>query len=653
MLKPASVFILFFFIQSVAFCDADDQALFQKSVQPILEQHCYSCHGHERSRAGINLEKYDDITRIYKDGQLWLRVHEIIASGEMPPKSEKPLSKEQYEVLVEGINQLLSSSINMKNPGRVAARRLSHLEYQYTIKDLLGVDFAAMEYFPTDGSGGGGFDNQARTLFMSPLKLERYYQASEIIVDELRADPALWEKVVPFEFEITIWQRISAWIKSMVISDYEPVKHEVVAARKVITPMASKFYRRYLKPEEIDVLSGLFETVYHSIDEQSETEKFNLAISQVLRAILVSPNFLYRLEQDSERKTPYEISDFELATRLSYFLWCSAPDEELLTLARNEQLQDSTVLAGQVLRMLADPKSERFMETFSIQWFGIQKLLGDEPVADPERYPELTAVLRKAMVDETVTYFSYVVKESRNFLELISGNYSFINETLADHYGISNVTGDHLRMVALDESNRGGLLGMGSILTVSSLPERTSPVLRGKWVLEQVLGTPPPPPPPGAGELEDDEAAHKEVGLRRLLEIHREKPECQSCHEKMDPIGLGLENFDAIGRWRTSYGEAPIDPSGVMDTGEAFSGPNELKTILADEKEKFARNLSMKMLSYALGRSVGFSDESTVRSLQTSLLENEFDSHGFLITLVTSYTFREKVNDKEIGKELL
>ena len=186
---------------------------------------------------------------------------------------------------------------------------------------------------------------------------------------------------------------------------------------------------------------------------------------------------------------------------------------------------------------------------------------------------------------------------------------------------------------------------MGSILTASSLPTRTSPVLRGKWILEEILGTPPPPPPPLVGELPEDEAAHEDVGLRKLLEIHRSKPDCQSCHEKMDPLGLGLENFDAIGRWRESYGNVDIDPSGVMATGESFNNPAELKAMLSDRKELFARNLSSKMLSFALGRSVLFSDESALRELESSLLENDFNSENFLVTLTKSYPFRYKIND--------
>ncbi|XOV93566.1 MAG: DUF1592 domain-containing protein [Bacteroidota bacterium] len=656
--SPIKIGLIFGFtllLVGVGVCEEDDQVVYAENIKPLIEQHCYKCHGNERTRAGINLEKYKTTKDIYREGHIWLRAFDQVKSGEMPPDTEKPLTEKQYKALVEGIDFLLNNSLKERNPGRTVSRRLSNLEYHYSVKDIFGVDFNAREYFPADASGGEGFDNQARTLFVSPLKLERYYEASNLIVEQLFNDQTLWRKVVPTDFEVTVWQHISEWFKSVFYPDYVSRDFAAEAAVKVITPVASRAYRRYLSPSETDALLGLFTKVYHQLEEGDNAEKFNTSIAQVLKAILVSPGFLYRIERDHdyEEKTPYQVSNFDLASRLSFFLWCSVPDEELLELARYERLQDSTVLVDQVLRMLNDPKSARFSEAFSSQWFGIGKLINNEPIADPEKFPDLTTVLRRAMYDETVNYFSHILNESKDFLELINGNYTFLNETLADHYGIEGVTGESMQFVRLDEGVRGGILGMGSFLTVSSLPERTSPVLRGKWVLERILGTPPPPPPPDVPDLEGDQKAQEDIGLRRLLEIHREKPECRSCHEKMDPIGLGLENFDAIGRWRDSYGIAKIDPAGVMATGETFSGPADLKKILAREKEKFARNLSIKMLSFAIGRGINFSDEPTVRALQNCLLENDFNTDKFLITLVTSYTFREKVNDRPVTKELI
>jgi hypothetical protein len=240
-----------------------------------------------------------------------------------------------------------------------------------------------------------------------------------------------------------------------------------------------------------------------------------------------------------------------------------------------------------------------------------------------------------------------VLTESKNLLELINGNYTFLSEDLARYYGIPDVTGKAFKKVQLKDSVRGGILGMGSVLATTSVATRTSPVLRGKWVMEQILGTSPPPPPPVVAELTEDAAIHDELGLRKILELHRSKPDCQSCHEKMDPLGLGLENFDATGKWRSTYGRVPIDASGVTADGQKFEGPVGLKKILIRERERIARNLSSKMLSYALGRSLLFTDEPALRHLDDCLLRNNFNPELFIIELVKSYPFTMKINDFE------
>ncbi len=603
------------------------------------------CHRTGDPKGGVNFDLFENINQVVQKGQLWLKVLEQIKSRQMPPDTEPALSNHEYEELVEGIDKLLLNSLKKTNPNRVVVRRLSHAEYQYSVEDLLQVHFDARSYFPADGSGGGGFDNQARALYMTPLKMERYYEAAETIVNQLYEDKTQWRQVVPTRYKQSWWQQLINWVKSWFGAQYSPINPPEQAAAKIIEPLASKAYRRFLKPTEKAKLETLFSTVYSHYDSLSNPRRFDESIAQVLKAILVSPNFLYRVEEENDINRPYLLSDFEMASRLSYFLWSSMPDQELLHLAYEEKLQDTVILAQQVQRMLKDPKARRFATSFSSQWFGISKLIENKPLADPEKFPEFTPKLRRAMYDETVNYFYHVLTQSKNFLDLINSKYSFLNEELARFYEIDGITGDSLQFTRLTNPNRGGLLGMASILTASSLPTRTSPVLRGKWVLEQLLGTPPPPPPAEVGELPEDEAAHADVGLRKLLEIHRSKPGCQSCHEKMDPLGLGLENFDAIGRWRESYGSVKIDASGVMNTGESFNNPAELKEMLLTRKSLFARNLSAKMLSYALGRSVRFSDEPALRSLEQCLMENDFNTEQFIIKLVQSYPFRYKIND--------
>ena len=391
----------------------------------------------------------------------------------------------------------------------------------------------------------------------------------------------------------------------------------------------------------------MFKTVYDQKDSIENPRRFDESIAQTFKSILISPYFLYRVEEEPEMSGSYPLSNFEVATRLSYFIWSSMPDQELFNLAYLGMLEDTVVLESQVKRMLADPKAKRLAENFSTQWLGITKLISNQPMVDKEKYPGFDISIRKALYRETIEYFYHVLTGSKNMLDLISSNYTFLSKELADFYGIEGPTGHDFEKVVLSDSIRGGVLGMGSVLSTTSFELRTSPVIRGKWVLEQLLGISPPPPPPLVAELNEDSTAHSELGLRKILELHRSKPDCQSCHEKMDPLGLGLENFDPTGRWRTSYGKAPIDPSGVMADGRSFHGPVELKAILLSEKAKIARNLSSRMLSYALGRSILFTDQPALQRLDNCLLQNNFNPELFIIELVKSYPFRMKLNDFE------
>ncbi|MEM9722793.1 MAG: DUF1592 domain-containing protein, partial [Bacteroidota bacterium] len=366
-----------------------------------------------------------------------------------------------------------------------------------------------------------------------------------------------------------------------------------------------------------------------------------------------SHNFLYRMEEDPASELPYPVSNFELASRLSFFLWSSIPDQTLLNVAYKEDLHDPRILEREVGRMLKDPKARRMGEQFALQWLELKKLKDPSFQLDPELYPSFTPVLKALMLKEVELFFNHVVLESQDLLELLNSDYSFLNEELASHYGIGEVKGDSMRKVLFANGERGGLLGMAGVLTATSLPTRTSPVLRGKWVLEQVLGTPPPPPPPNVPELEaSHDSAETEVTLRVLLERHREDEACRSCHQAMDPIGLGLENYDVMGRWREVYGTEPIDPAGVMKSGETFEGPAELRNILQGKKELFAKTFSTKMLSFALGRGINFKDSPTIKHLQNTLLETDFNSKAFILELVKSYPFQYKKSDtKDVPKK--
>lgn len=618
---------------------------YETEIRPLLSKKCFECHNTNMPKANVNLDNYKEKGRVISDGAFWLKVLDQIETREMPPKNRPSLSEDDYRLLVDGINDLLQNSLKEHVPGQIVIRRLSHTEYQYTIKDLLDYDFDARKYFPSDGSGGGGFDNQARSLFVTPLKLERYYDAADIILEGVTANDAKWRAVAPVEYDPSWITQFTVWVKSLFDDSYSNTAHALEAAERTIVPFATKAYRRFLKDDEKARLTALFSQVYASKDTLDNPQRFDQSMAQVYKMVLVSPHFLYRTEEEPPNSKPYYLSDFEMASRLSYFLWASMPDDELFSLAYAGKLQDTVVLETQVKRMLADPKARRFAESFSTQWLGINKLLDPQPIVDPEKYPDFDMPIREALYRETVEYFYHVLTKSKNMLELVNSNYTFLNGKLAEFYGVEGEFNDDYQRVLLADGSRGGVLGMGSVLTVTSLAVRTSPVLRGKWVMEQIMGISPPPPPPEVAELIEDEGVQSELGLRKVLEMHRANPSCFSCHEKMDPLGLGLENFDATGRWRDSYGQVAIDASGTLADGRAFSGPAELKVLLMDEREKIARNFSTKVLSYALGRGTIFTDEPAIRKLEAALLENNFNPEPFIIELVKSYPFRMKIND--------
>ena len=343
------------------------------------------------------------------------------------------------------------------------------------------------------------------------------------------------------------------------------------AARNCVAAFARRAFRRPVEDDEVDRLMRLFR---HA---DARGDGFEDAVRLALKAALVSPNFLYLVERDrSEADGPYRVSDHELACRLSYFLWSSMPDEELSDLADAGRLHEPEVLEGQVRRMLADPKSRALAEDFAGQWLRVGNLA---ELAEPDKrlFPEFTPELRDAMAEEAVAFCHAIFREDRPVLELLDSDYTFLNERLAKHYGIDGVTGPEFRRVALKDRNRGGVLGMAAVLTLTSYPRRTSPVLRGKWVLEELLGTPPPPPPPMVKALPADDRVRDGMTFRQRLEQHRKDVNCASCHARLDPLGFGLENFDVLGRWRDEIKGEPVDASGELTTGEKFAGAAALE----------------------------------------------------------------------------
>jgi Protein of unknown function (DUF1592)/Protein of unknown function (DUF1588)/Protein of unknown function (DUF1587)/Protein of unknown function (DUF1585)/Protein of unknown function (DUF1595)/Planctomycete cytochrome C len=412
---------------------------------------------------------------------------------------------------------------------------------------------------------------------------------------------------------------------------HAPGQHTSQCIRTDLTHFAGLAFRRPATPAEIAKLTKLVELGQRS----------GLSLEQSMRlgieAVLVSPNFLYRLERDPIPNEVHAVNDYELASRLSYFLWSSTPDETLLQLAGAQRLSQPETLHGQVQRMLQDPKAGALVDNFAGQWLELRNLDSIRP--DPEQFPEFDNQLRRDMYTETHMFFNAIVKQDHSILDFIDGKYTFINDRLAKFYGMPGVTGKEFRRVDLDGTERSGVLTQASVLTVTSYPTRTSPVLRGKWILENVLNTPPPPPPPGVGSI-DSKSGTSSGTMRQIMEKHRANPMCASCHMRMDPLGFSLENYDAIGKWRTHDGTLPIDPAGVLPNGQKFQGSAEMKTILAGNREAFAECLTEKMLIYALGRGLEGYDRAATRKIVAGMAANDYRFSSLISGIVESVPFQ-------------
>jgi hypothetical protein len=405
---------------------------------------------------------------------------------------------------------------------------------------------------------------------------------------------------------------------------------------QIVARLARRAYRRPPTQREVDALMRVADLGTSS--GQSAEHGVQLAI----QALLVSPNFLFRIERDPDprnRTLVHRLSPFELASRISYFLWSSMPDDELLAVAESGRLTDSQVLAAQVDRMLADPRASEFAANFAGQWLETRNLDSVKP--DPDLFKEWTPQLREAMKTETTMFFDYVLRENRPITDFLNASYTFLNERLAAHYGIPGVSGAEFRRVELTTDRRGGVLSHAGVLTVSSYPTRTSAVIRGKYVLQNILGIPPAPPPDDVPPLSDS-AGDGKRSMREQLTVHRSNPTCAACHRNMDPLGFGLENYDAIGRWRDADGVFPIDASGTLPDGQRFATPGEMRTLLVSQLPQFSRTLTSRMLTYALRRSIQPYDRSAVESIQRAVAADGYRLRTMVHQIVESLPFQAR-----------
>lgn len=746
------------FLKKGGFKSKTVQIDFEKQVKPILVEYCYDCHGDGMDKGGLDFEAYKGHPELLADRKMWQAVLQNVGGHIMPPEKKAQPTQEQREIITQWIDAtIFKTDCENPDPGRVTIRRLNRVEYNNTVRDLVGIDFQPADDFPADDSGYG-FDNIGDVLSVPPVLLEKYLSAAEKIMDaavmtdsstngptkrllatsmqaavdggpygansfglykdgeiftkfnfaregeyvirarafatqagneparmELRLDDKAVKvfdvlavegspKMYEYRLQVKGGEKklAAAYINNFrdpkaaspdktdrnLFIDYlevvgpigpptipeshkriffaKPVKgKERVTAEELITRFAKRAYRRPITKNEINRLLSFYDMA------TKEGDGFEQSVKLALTTVLVSPHFLFRGEIQPEPNNPksvHEVNEFALASRLSYFLWSSMPDDQLLSLAEKKALRKN--LESEVKRMLRDPKSDALVQNFAGQWLQIRNLNLVAP--DKGEFPTYDDDLKQAMLRETEMFFTAIMREDRSVLEFLDADYSYMNERLAKHYGIEGVKGNEFQRVALKDGARGGLLTQASILTITSNPTRTSPVKRGKWVLDNILGTPPPPPPPEVPELkEEGKALHGT--LRQRMEQHRENPSCASCHARMDPIGFGMENFDGVGIWRSKEGATAIDSSGKLVTGEVFNGPAELKQMLVkNKKADFLRCLSEKMLTYGLGRGIEYYDKCAVEEIAADMASGNYKFSSLIMGVVESTPFQKR-----------
>jgi mono/diheme cytochrome c family protein len=418
-------------------------------------------------------------------------------------------------------------------------------------------------------------------------------------------------------------------------------RDEDVCARKILSSLARRAFRRTLTSGDVQMLFDFYKSA-------RKERSFEGSIQMAIERLLVDPDFLFRVERDPEGVsplTPYRLTDVELASRLSFFLWSTVPDEELLQLAERGRLKDAAVLDQQVRRMLADARATTLVNNFAAQWLYLRNVRMARP--DSYQFPDWDDNLRTALAQETELFLENQLREDRSVGELLTANYTFLNERLARHYGISGVYGNHFRRVTLPDDKRGGLLGHGSILLVTSFANRTSPVVRGKWLLENFLNYQPPPPPANVPDLPENDKGVQPRSIRERMEQHRRNPVCAGCHAVMDPLGFSLENYDAIGVWRAKADGVAVETAGVMPDGTKFEGLGGLRSVLQSRREEFVATVAEKLLTYALGRGLEYYDQPVVRKIVRDAASNDYRWSSIITGVTNSLPFQMRMRKVE------
>jgi hypothetical protein len=577
------------------------------ATRPFLHQYCQPCHTGSQPAAHLNIDSIKP--------DVWPRLAARVRNSEMPPRGTPAPPLNERQAFLKTIDEALHAEACAAPAHPIASplRRLNRDEYTATIRDLLDTHTNAGRDLPADAAGGQGFDNAAEVLVISPVLAEKYLAAAKESLDFAVRNPQARKRIGIVEPS----------------ADLPPED----AARKILRAFLPRAFRHPVPDAEMDPFLALFR------DAQTRRQTFDASVSYMLRGVLMSPKFLFMLERPD---------DYALASRLSYFLLGSMPDDKLFEAAAQNKLHDPDTLRKETARLLASPKSMDFIDRFVTQWLGTREL-GREFIPDPTVFPQYAKNLElqgDIRLQPTV-FFQNMLAANDPLTDLIDSRWTMVTQVLARFYGFEGALvpkdkGEQPHRVELPpDSHRGGLLGMSAVLAVSSYPYRTSPVLRGKFVLDALLGTPPLPPPPNVPALEEHKEGHPKT-MRERLAQHRADPVCAGCHSSIDPLGFALENYNALGQWRTEDAGNPIDNTGELPDGTRFSGPEELKAVLMQRKDLFVRNLTARMLGYALGRGLTPSDFCTVDDIARQLKDNGYKSQTLIEGLVMSSVFRNQ-----------
>ena len=595
---------------------ADAQKVFKDNVSPFVKKYCTRCHG-SRAKAGINLQSALKNPVGSSASLHWKKAIANVEVRDMPPEdSSKIPSNEERLQFINGVKKI--KYLAPRDPGPFVIRRLTKTEYANTLRDLYGVDTSIADSLP-DEVIGEGFLNS-----ISPLQSELYLGIANKLIDQV----ILPEGKAPASIQKTLFGEI--------VSNESNSKKDLLKTAKFLT---RKSFRRPPTMSELDVLINVYNLGLKNNLNHSES------LGLMLKAVLVSPQLLF-ITPSAEFKSNEKIvsiDSYQLASRLSYLLWSSPPDQQLANLADEATLINPEVLKEQVNRMLNNPKSKALFDGFGAQWLRLNNL--ENQVFDMEIFPDMTLSLRMAMIDEARLFFRSIIKENKSVIEFVDSDYTFLNEQLSKLYGITeSVIGEDMRRVKLTNPNRGGIIGMPATLASTSFSNRTSPVRRGVWVLEQVLGERVPSPPPDIPELEElDHENEQGLTLRQRTELHQSEATCANCHNLLDPIGFGLENFDAIGRWREVNNEGlRIDSSGQLPNGEKFTTPALLKSLLIKRKGDLARNFTEKFMAHALGRQLEGYDYIVIDQLMDKISADDYRIRTIITEVITSYLFTHR-----------